>query len=154
MVRLVETATTRLSREEAFRHVGDFGNVDQWDPGVSAATKATPGEPDVGTAYDLVVAYGGRELEMTYVITEHEPGRRIALEGTGPNVKAFDVISFSDEGDHTLISYTADIGLTGIARFAEPFIKGRLANVGEQAGIGLRRWLDELEVESRADDPA
>lgn len=146
MVRLIETGTTKLSREEAFRYIGDFGNVDKWDPGVVAATKATDGEPAIGTAYDVVVSYNGREMEMTYVITELAPGRKIVLEGTGARIKAIDVIDFVDEADGTLITYTADLSLTGFARFLEPLIKGRLDNVGEQAGIGLRRWLKELEV--------
>ena len=60
-------------------------------------------------------------------------------------VKAIDVIEFVDQADGTLITYTADLYLTGLARLAEPFMKGRFAEIGEQAGIGLRRWLSELE---------
>lgn len=145
MVRLTETATTRLSRKDAFHYVGDFGNVDRWDPGVASASKATAGEASVGTAYDVVLS-GGREMKMTYVITEHEPGRKIVLKGTGARVAAIDVIDFVDEGEGTLITYTADLSLTGVARFVEPLMRGRFAKIGEQAGIGLRRWLNELEV--------
>jgi len=146
MVRLTETARTTLSREDAFRYIGDFGNIDRWDPGVVSATKATDGEPSVGTAYDVVVAYGGREVAMQYVITDHQAGKKIVLEGTGARVKAIDVIDFVDEGSGTLITYTADLSLIGIARFFEPFMKGRFGQIGDAAGQGLRRWLSELEV--------
>lgn len=146
MVRLTETAVTTLSREDAFRYIGDFGNVDQWDPGVVSANKATDGAPSVGTAYDLVLLNGSREMEMQYVITDHEFGNRIVLEGTGARVKAIDVIEFRDQADGTLITYTADLSLTGVARLAEPFMKGRFAKIGEAAGLGMRRWLSELEV--------
>ena len=146
MVRLTETAVTTLSRDDAFRYVGDFGNVDRWDPGVVSATKATDGDPAVGTAYDVVVLNGGQELEMQYVVTDLEVGKRIVLEGTGARIKALDVIDFVEQADGTLVTYTADLSLTGGARFAEPFMKGRFAEIGEAAGRGLRRWLSELEV--------
>ena len=154
MIRLTEAAVTTLSRDDAFRHIGDFGNVPRWDPGVISAEKVTPGDPSVGTAYDLIVSYGGREVEMQYVITEYEAGAKIVLEGTGSTVKAVDVIDFIDEGEGTLVTYTADLSLTGLARFAEPFMKGRLSRVGEQAGIGLRRWLNELEVAAQINEQA
>lgn len=145
MVRLTETATTKLPREVAFRYVGDFANVDRWDPGVLSATKATAGDPAPGTVYDLVVLNGGRELEMQYLVTDYESGKKIVLEGTGARVRAIDVIAFEDQADGTLVTYTADLSLTGVARLFEPFMKGRFAEIGEQAGIGLRRWLGELE---------
>lgn len=146
MIRLVETATSSLSRRQAFGLVGDFANVYKWDPGVSSAEKVGDEPTGVGTAYDLVVEYSGRRLEMRYVITEYVPDRRVVLEGSGPRIHALDVIEFEDRNDGTKITYTADLSLTGIARFFEPLIKGRLLEVGEGAGIGLRRWLKELEV--------
>ena len=82
MIRLTETAVTSLSREQVFRYVGDFGNVNRWDPGVISAEKATAGDPSVGTAYDLVLSFGDRELKMQYVITEYEAGSKIVLEGS------------------------------------------------------------------------
>jgi hypothetical protein len=146
MIRLVETATTSFTHEVAFKHVGDFGNIGNWDPGVTTATKVTEGEPGVGTAYDLVLSYAGRELEMRYVITEYDPGRKIVLEGTGARVHAIDVFEFEDHPGGTQVTYTADLSLTGFARFFEPLMKGRFAKIGEEAGVGLRRWLHELEV--------
>lgn len=145
MIRLTETASTELAREVAFAAVGEFANIAAWDPGVVSSVKAIPGETVVGTVYDLVVSYGGRRMEMRYRVTAFEPGRRIALDGSGRFVTAVDVIEFADSGNGTLITYVADIGLTGVARLFEPFLKGRLAEIGRSAGDGLRRWLIELE---------
>jgi carbon monoxide dehydrogenase subunit G len=150
VIRLTETAATTLPRETAFEYIGDFANVDQWDPGVVSATKSGSGEAAVGASYDLVLSFGGQQLEMRYTITELVPGHRVALEGTGSRVRAFDVIEFNEYDDGTRITYTADIGLTGVARLFEPFMKGRLAKVGEDAGNGMRRWLVELEEAHRA----
>lgn len=145
VIQLTEVATTTLPRQVAFEHVGDFGNVDKWDPGVMKATKATEGEPGVGTAYDLVLSFSGRQLEMRYVVREYEPGNKVVLEGNGNRVHAVDVITFDDYTDGTEVTYSADLSLTGIARFFEPLMRGRLLKVGEDGGAGLRRWLSELE---------
>ncbi len=145
MTRLLETAKTSLSPAEAFTAVGNFENIDQWDPGVARSIKRTPGEVGVGTVYDLALSYRGRSLQMAYTVTELVVGEKIVLEGSGSVIHAIDVISFAPDGDGTLVTYQADLQLTGIARLAQPLIKGRLAAVGEAAGNGLRTWLRQLE---------
>ena len=145
MTFLKETATTSLSPEEAFAHVGDFANIDQWDPGVVRSVKNTAGEVSVGTVYDLVLDYRGRELEMQYEVTAYEPAKRIVLVGTGGPVHAVDTISFEPNGHGTLVTYEADLRLRGIASIIQPLMKSRFDAVGEAAGEGLRDWLRELE---------
>lgn len=146
MIRLSDTAETKLDRDTAFDHIGDFGNIAIWDPGIISSTKATSGEVGVDTAYDVIVSYRGRKLEMRYVITEYSPGHKIILEGRGGRVNAIDVIDFVDENGGTLITYTADLSLTGMGRFLEPLLRGRLRQVGADAVSGMRRWIKELEV--------
>jgi carbon monoxide dehydrogenase subunit G len=146
MIRLSETAETRLSRDAAFEHIGDFGNIDKWDPGIVSSTKATEGEVGVGTAYDVVLTYRGRRLEMQYVITEYNPAHKIVLERTGSRVHAIDVIDFVDENGGSLVTYTADLSLTGVGRFFEPLVAGRLRQIGADAVAGMRKWLAELET--------
>lgn len=145
MTRLKETAHTSLSKGEAFAMVAEFENIDQWDPGVVRSVKRSPGDPGVGTVYDLELSYRGRSLEMAYTVTDYTPNDRIVLEGAGGVVKAVDVISFADDGDGTMVTYEAELTLTGLAKLLQPLMKGRLNAVGEAAGAGLRRWLSELE---------
>ena len=146
MIRLSETATTNLDRDVAFDYIGDFGNLAKWDPGIVSSTKVTAGDVGVGTAYDVVVAYRGRQMEMRYVITEYNPGHKIILEGRGSRVHAIDVIDFVDENGGTLITYTAKLSLTGLGRFVEPLLASRLRQVGSDAVAGMRAWIRELEA--------
>lgn len=145
MTRLIETATTSLDPAAAFSHVGDFANIDRWDPGVVTAEKVTTGPTGVGATYGLTLSYGGPTMTMEYRVLEYEAGRRIVLEGTGSRVHAIDTISFEPDGAGTRITYQADLTLTGIARLVQPFMKGRFNKIGESAGSGLREWLAELE---------
>ena len=150
MIRLTETATTTLTIEEAFSAVGDFANIQEWDPGVTASIKTSDMPTGVGTVYDMDLSYAGRAMKMQYRITALEPGRRVALEGSGGMVKAIDSIEFDSIAGGTKVTYTADLGLRGIARLAEPFMKSRFAEIGRSAGEGLRTFLAELEKQTEA----
>ncbi len=145
MTKLMEQATTSLSQREAFEKVAAFENIDLWDPGVIESTKRGDEETGVGTAFDLQLSYGGRKLEMTYTITEWEPNNKVVLEGTGGVVYAIDTISFEPFGDGTVVTYEADLRLTGFARLFQPFMKSRFDALGKAAGDGLRSWLKELD---------
>ncbi len=145
MTRLIETATTSISQADAFNHVAEFENIDQWDPGVTQSVKTTPGATGVGTAYDLDLDYRGRALKMTYTVTEWEPNHRVVLVGVGGPVKAIDTITFVSGDDGTIVTYQADLSLRGIAKIVQPLMGSRLNAVGEAAGEGLRTWLAELE---------
>ncbi len=145
MTRLIETATTSLSQKDAFNHVAEFENIDQWDPGVANSTKVSPGDTGVGTAYDLDLNYRGRSLQMTYTVTAWEPNHRVVLEGFGGPVKAIDTITFVSGDDGTIVTYQADLSLRGIAKIVQPLMGSRFNAIGEAAGEGLRTWLAELE---------
>ena len=146
MTRLVETATTSLDQATAFANVAEFANIDLWDPGVVNSVKETSDPTGVGTSYALDLEYGGRKTKMRYTITEWVPNEKVVLIGEGGIVAAVDTISFAPEGDQTLVTYEADLRLTGIARLAQPFMKSRFDAIGKSAGDGLRRWLSELET--------
>ncbi|MDX2342603.1 MAG: SRPBCC family protein [Acidimicrobiia bacterium] len=150
MIRLEETATTSLTTAEAYANVGEFANIQEWDPGVISSTKTSDEPTGVGTVYDMDLSYGGRVMKMQYRVTAIEPGKRVVLEGSGGVVKAIDSIEFESIAGETKVTYTADLGLKGIARLIEPFMKGRFAEIGRSTGEGLRSWLAELEKQTEA----
>ena len=145
MTKLVETAQTALTPEAAFAEVAAFENIDRWDPGVIRSVKRTSGETGVGTIYDLDLRYGKRKLQMAYTIVEYRPGQRVVLHGEGPMIDAVDTISVEAAGSGTVVTYEADLKLTGIGRLFQPFMGSRFAALGSAAGSGLRKWLGELE---------
>ncbi len=145
MTRLVEIATTRLDQATAFAEVAEFANIDKWDPGVTQSVKETLGPTGVGTVYALVLDYNGRPMNMTYRVTEWEPGSRVVLDGEGKFIAAVDTITFESNGGGTVVTYQADLELTGIARLVQPLMRKRFAAIGRAAGDGLRDWLATLE---------
>jgi carbon monoxide dehydrogenase subunit G len=129
---------------EAFDAVADFSSSARWDPGVVSAERVRDGRDSpvgVGAEYRVTVTFRGRESQMTYRTTRYDPPSAVVLEGTGPRIAAVDTIRFEplDSGG-TRIDYVADLRLTGVARIAEPFMRGSFDAMGSRALAGMRTW--------------
>ena len=146
MPRVQETVDTRLPLEAVFDYVANFETIQEWDPGVVSSTKLTDGPLAVGTAYRIVVQYGGRPQEMTYTVAEMDRPRLVVLEGDGSRTRALDRIEFSAADGGTRVDYRADIELKGMFRAATPFLGKLFSRIGEGARRGLTKRLAELEA--------
>lgn len=131
------TITTTLPIEDAFAYLSDFSNASEWDPGTVTSKARDDRAPYVGQEYDLEVAWGDRRLDMVYTITKLEENRLLELEGDGSTTHAVDTMTFTTDGDATIVSYQADIRLKGILRLAEPFLKSKFTSLGDEAEYGL-----------------
>lgn len=153
------TATTTRSREEdgtakitrtievsvpvdkAFDYVADFSTTETWDPGIVEGRRVDDGPVGVGSAFDVVADFGGRRLPLRYRITEYERPSRVVLVGEGARFRGVDDIRFSPSAGGTRIDYLADLRLRGLARIAEPFMRGRFEQLSDDAIDGLSRTL-------------
>jgi carbon monoxide dehydrogenase subunit G len=133
--------------EVAFDAVADFSSSAQWDPGVAAAERVGDGAPapsGVGAVYRLTVTFRGKASEMTYRTVEYRRPDRVVLEGIGPRIAATDTIEFARiDGGGTLITYVAELRLTGLAKVAEPFLGRSFDEMGKRALAGMKAWFAE-----------
>jgi carbon monoxide dehydrogenase subunit G len=144
MAILRERIETTLPLDQAFAFVADFGNSEQWDPGVVSSQRTNAGPVGIGARYHLGVRLRGKAAPMDYEITVFEPLRRVVLTGTGSGVAAVDDIRFEATTTGTRIDYVADIRLQGWMRLAAPFAGGALAKLARDARDGMQRALDQL----------
>jgi carbon monoxide dehydrogenase subunit G len=125
----------------AFAYVADFTTAAEWDPGIVASTR-TSGDGGVGTTYAVEAAFRGKTLPFSYVVTEHEPDRRIVLHGEGEKATSEDVIAFEATGaGGTRITYEADLRFKGALRVVEPLMGGTIREMGAKALAGLEAAL-------------
>lgn len=144
MISVERTITVPVARDEAFRRVADFGRAHEWDPALSSSSQETPGDPGLGTSFAIVAEFRGKATPMTYVITEWDPPTRLVITGTGEKSRAVDTIVFTDAADGgTTITYAAELGLTGVLKFAEPFLNKTFAAMADKAVEGLAAWIGE-----------
>lgn len=104
-----------------FDYLTRWDRVGEWDRSVVAAERTSAGPPAAGSRFQLTLAFGGRRIPMTYVITAAERPRRIELEGQAPVFRAVDRIRLEPVPGGTELSYEVTIafdrpprGLAGV----------------------------------------
>lgn len=140
---IVRTVTVDRPLAEVFAYLSDFTTTTEWDPGTVRTTrKDGDGGFGVGTRYHNVSTFMGRETELTYVATEHEPPVRLALRGENQTVVAHDTMILTPTaGGGTEVTYRAEFTFKGWARFAAPFTALAFRRLGDRAADRLRATL-------------
>lgn len=141
MARYVATLETDRPVEEVFAYLADFSTTQEWDPGVVRAKRGEAGELGVGSTFDLVASFLGRENELTYTITEYDAPHAVTLQGENATVVSLDRIATEPAGGGTRITYDADLSLKGPLRLLDPGLKLVFGRVGDRALEGLRGTL-------------
>lgn len=141
MITITETVTTLRPRSEVFDYLSDFTSVAQWDPGIASANR-TYGDGGVGSVYEIVATFAGREIPMSYEVIEMVRPELLVVRGTASSVVALDTIECVEHGEGTRVVYSAEFRLKGLMRLAEPFLGGTFRRLGRTAIEGLGRALN------------
>jgi hypothetical protein len=137
LIRIHEQRTVPLTQEEAFDFVGDFTNVAEWDPGITASKKIGDGPVGVGTRFEVVSEFVGRSLDLTYVVEEWDAPDRAVVATETKNFAGRDTITFRSVDGGTEIDYVAEFTFKGVMRAAEPFLGGTFDKLGKKAMDGV-----------------
>ena len=127
-----------------FRYLADFENAAEWDPGIVSARRLSTGPTTVGSRFEVTTRFRGNQQVFDYVVTAFEDGRRIALTGDGDKAKSDDVITVEDAGGRSRVTYEADVGLKGVYRLVEPFLRSTFRRMADDALDGLQTKLGAL----------
>jgi Polyketide cyclase / dehydrase and lipid transport len=142
VARYATTIRSRRARSEAFAYMADFSNARIWDPSVSRALRAGDGAVGLGTEFDLVARFAGRDVPLRYVIIEFEPPARVVLEARRGFVSR-DTITVEDGDDGgSVVRYEAVLGFRGIGRLFDPIMQLVFNRVGGRAAAGIERALN------------
>jgi uncharacterized protein YndB with AHSA1/START domain len=129
--------------DRVFRYLSDFTTTNE-DPGTVRTTREE-GDGGAGTRYRNVVRSLGRETELTYVVEELAPNRRVSLRGGNNAVLAHDVMTFmSTPSGGTAVSYRAEFELRDPYSSMAPLLAPLFGRLGGDADTGLRRALERL----------
>lgn len=132
---------TQRSQDEVFAYLSDFSNTAEWDPGIAAAEKTTPGEIRPTTEFRVVARVMGREAPFTYRVVEYDAPRSIALIGESSMIVSRDRMKVEQTDAGARLTYEADLTLKGILRLADPLLAIGFKRVGDRALGGLKRTL-------------
>jgi len=138
MARYETTVGSSIAPEEAFAFMADFSNSPRWDPNTSRATRVDAGPLVVGSSFDLVTAFGGREIELRYTIVEHDPPRRVVLRAEQPRYTSLDTITVEPAASGSTVHYDARLAFHGAARLLDPVMHLLFQRIGKRADAGMR----------------
>ena len=142
MARYVTKIESALSQAEAFAYMADFANARVWDPSVSEARRVGDAPIGIGSAFDLVARFGGRDVPLRYAIVEYDSPRRVVLEAQRPGFVSKDTITVEPAGNGSAVHYDATLAFTGVGRLFDPVMQRIFNRVGARATIGMREALN------------
>ncbi len=142
-MRLQKIVVAGKPLDVVFGYLSDFTTTTEWDPG-TVATVNRHGDGGVGTAYLNTSTFLGRPAQLTYIVREFVPGKRIRLQGENKTITAVDTMTFRRVEGGTEVTYTAEFTFKGPSRLLAPLLKPAFARLGNEAEAGLRKALNRL----------
>lgn len=132
MIEVVVDRTVPLPAETVFEFLADHANNPRWQNGMESCTWTTLPPIGVGSRYDQVARFLGREICTEFEVIDHEPGRSITIESrSGPldlhitrTVETAKTSESVHDGAHihAVIRGTP----TGVMRLVEPLMAGKI----------------------------
>ena len=142
-MKVQKTVVADKPLDAVFGYLSDFTTTTDWDPG-TVTTVRQHGDGGVGTTYLNTSRFLGRTTQLTYIVRDFIPGKRIQLRGENKTVIAFDTMTFRDVDAATEVTYTAEFTFKGPSRLLAPLLKPAFERLGNEAEAGLREALTRL----------
>ncbi len=141
MTRLRFDIIVPTPQEEAFAFVADFSNLPRWDPGAVSSVQTEGDGPELGAVYELQFSFAGRQVPLTYRITEIDPPNLVVIEGDGARLSARDEIRFDPVDGGSRIRYVADLTLKGALGLVQPLFRPLFTRLETASREGMRSAL-------------
>jgi hypothetical protein len=142
MAKYVTTIESSRPASEAFAYLADFANAKVWDPSVSESRRVGEEPLGVGSAFDLVARFAGRDVPLRYSIVSYEAPRRVVLEAQRPGFVSRDTITVEPAVGGSTVHYDAVLAFSGIGRLFDPLMQRIFDRVGARATAGMAAALN------------
>ncbi len=142
-MKLLKTVVVGKPLDPVFGYLSDFTTTTEWDPG-TVTTVRRHGNGGIGTTYLNTSTFLGRTTQLTYIVREFNPGKRIRLRGENKTVIAVDTLTFRPVASGTEVTYAAEFTFKGPSRIVAPLLKPAFERLGNEAEAGMRKALNRL----------
>lgn len=125
MAAIVNTVEIARRPEEVFAYLDDVEAHSEWQDQLVGARRVTDGPTRVGTRVLETRRVGGREQQMTYEITEHDPPRSFAFRGVDGPVRPVGrgVVEPVGDGSRTRMTLTLEFEGHGMGKLMLPLVR-------------------------------
>ena len=133
---------SKLTKTELFDYMADFSNADEWDPGTNTAKRLDDGEIGVGSKFELVVEFAGRETSYIYEITRFDRPNVVVVEAESDALHLIDTMTMAENGTGSVLNYDARLNLKGWRKVSTPVMAVLFNRLSEKGKQGLERELN------------
>jgi hypothetical protein len=109
---------------------------------VSEARRVGDRPIGVGSAFDLVARFAGRDVPLRYTDVSYEPSHQVALEARRPGFISRDTITVDPAEHGSTVGYDAVLAFSGARRPLDPVMQLIFNWVGKHATVGMRAALN------------
>jgi carbon monoxide dehydrogenase subunit G len=131
MVTVERTFTVPKAPEAVVDYLKDFSRAQDWDPGTVSCARLDDGPVREGSTWRNVSNFKGRTTELTYRLDRLEAGR-LTFVGENKTATSTDDLTFTGVEGGTRITYRANIAFHGLAKLADPFLRGEFERLGDK----------------------
>ena len=143
MIEVETTISVARSAADVFDFVADMANNPDWQRGMQSCRWTSEPPIRVGSKYDQVASFLGREIRSSFVVTEYEPGRMIRIETTSGPMPIDVTRTVEAEGaDSCRVSAVVRGDAAGLFRITEPLMRVMVDRSVRQDYVRLKAALE------------
>lgn len=143
MVTVERTFTVTKQLEVVVDYLKDFSRAEAWDPGTRFCLRMDDGPVREGSLWRNVSVFKNRETELSYRLVRLEPAR-LTFVGENKTATSTDDLTFRAVPEGTVITYHAHITFHGLAKLADPFLRGEFERLGDEVSLRMPQVIDAL----------
>jgi uncharacterized protein YndB with AHSA1/START domain len=131
--------------EQAWNFLTDFKNTPKWDIGVHKTRQTSKGPAGLGTTFQNIGPFLGRESIREYKVTEYEPDKKVTVKLMNPakfiqNAEVSYIFESTQDG--TKLTAVGSAEFNGLYRVLQPILRQRARKDSEGDLANLKRLLE------------
>ena len=123
MIKIEANITIQRPPGEVFDFIANFENNPLWQSGMVSATFTSPGPLAVGSTYDQVARFMGREVVSSFQVTALEPGRKVKASSTGGSFPITFTRIVEPLGEGARVQAIVEGDASGFFKLAAPLLR-------------------------------
>ena len=145
MVKVEQSVLIDKPVEQVWNFLTNFQNTPKWDIGVSETRQTSEGPAGLGTTFQNIGPFLGRESVREYKVTEFEPDKKATVKLITPamfiqNAEVSYIFESAQNG--TKLSAVGSVEFNGLFRVIQPILRQRAMKDSEGDLANLKRLLE------------
>ncbi len=131
--------------EQVWNYLTDFENTPSWDIGVLETRQTSEGPAGLGTTFQNIGPFLGRNAVREYRVTEYIPNKKVAVRLTNPDKfiqQAEVAYTFEPAENGTDLTFKGGIEFRGLFKLLQPILLQRAKKDGQGDLENLKRLLE------------